>query len=55
MFKLAVDIDNTIYDTCRCEEDVCKLARSKFPDEPLARIKYEDEISANSHKQGCDE
>lgn len=47
MFKLAVDIDNTIYDTRRCEEDVRNLAQSKFPDDILARIKYEDKLSAN--------
>lgn len=49
MIKLAVDIDNTIYDTRRCEKDVCNLAWSKFPDDPLARIKYEDELSADGN------
>lgn len=49
MFKLAVDIDNTIYDTRRCEKDVCNLAWSKFPNDPLARIKYEDELSADDN------
>lgn len=48
MLRLAVDIDNTVYDTDRCESDIYDLVRAKYPrndkESFLASLKYEDEI-----------
>ena len=48
MLRLAIDIDNTVYDTDRCESDIYNLVRAKYPTRDkesfLASLKYEDEI-----------
>lgn len=48
MLRLAIDIDNTVYDTDRCESDIYDLVRAKYPrndkESFLASLKYEDEI-----------
>lgn len=50
MLRIAVDIDNTLYNTRQCEIDISEQSRSKFPNRDnesiLARIKYEDEIAS---------
>ena len=49
MIKLAIDIDDTTYDTRGCKEGIREIARDKFPTDVLARIKYEDELREDTN------